>query len=135
MLYPAIIQRLNKIAVALLCAPLLALSIVPIAYAQPNYGAISYSEGTREHGFSFDFQSRGEAEARALSECEQAAGSGDCYVLIWFRNACGALAESPGGGFGSGWGSERAVAEQYALESCNEFGQQCTISQWVCTTQ
>ncbi|MGK7912552.1 MAG: DUF4189 domain-containing protein [Synechococcus sp.] len=128
-----IVPRLKLLAVAVLGLQVLAFAPAPEARAQ-YYGAISYSETTRTHAFSFDYDTRAGAENRALNECENTSRSGDCYVLIWFRNACGALAEADGA-FGSGWGSERAIAEQYALESCNQFGKGCTITRWVCTTR
>ena len=129
------LHSLKLAAVAALGIPVLAIASVPEARAQAYYGAITYSETTGIHGYSYDYQSRSGAESRAINECENVSGRGDCYVLIWFRNACGALAESYEGAYGSGWGSDRAIAEQYALQSCSQYGRGCTISRWVCTTR
>lgn len=106
---------------------------VPVALAQNYYGAIAYSEQTGSHGYSYDYSSQRGAESSAVGECERYSKSGDCQVLIWFRNACGALATASNGAYGSGWGVNRGVAEQYALQSCGSSG--CRVIRWVCTTR
>ncbi|MEM9536713.1 MAG: DUF4189 domain-containing protein [Cyanobacteria bacterium P01_E01_bin.45] len=131
-----IFHSLKLAAVAALGMPVLAFAPLPEARAQTYYGAITYSEATRTHGFSYDYSTRAGAESRAVNECENVSGRGDCYVLVWFRNACGALAESyDKRAYGSGWGSDRAVAEQYALQSCSQYGSGCSVTRWVCTTR
>ncbi|KAB2915287.1 MAG: DUF4189 domain-containing protein [Hyphomicrobiaceae bacterium] len=104
------------------------------AEARDNYGAIAYSPSTGAHGWSYDYPSRSAAESTALRNCRRHAS--DCVVPIWFRNACGALAVAPGGGYGSGWGTSRSLAERYAMQSCrghNNSG--CSILRWACTTR
>lgn len=130
-----IFHSLKLAAVAALGMPVLAFAHLPEARAQTYYGAITYSEATGTHGFSYDYSSRAGAESRAVNECENVSGRGDCFVLVWFRNACGALAESYDGAYGSGWGGDRAIAEQYALQSCSQYGRGCSITRWVCTTR
>lgn len=101
------------------------------AVAQDYYGAIAYSPSTRAHGYSYDYPTRWEAEDRALAECRRHAG--DCLIPVWFRNACGALATGPSG-YGSGWGTNRNLAESYALQTCRRHSGGCSIMRWVCTT-
>ena len=129
------LRGLKLAAVTAIGLPFLTFCSLAQAQAQTYYGAITYSDASGTHGFSYDYSTRAGAETRAISECERVSGYGDCYVLVWFRNACGALAESYDGAYGSGWGSDRAIAEQYALQSCNQYGRGCTISRWVCTTR
>jgi serine/threonine-protein kinase len=102
------------------------------AAAQDNYGAIAYSPSTGAHGWAYDYGSRAAAEQVALSNCGQHAD--DCVVPIWFRNACGALAVGADG-YGSGWGSNRNLAERYALQSCRKYTSGCWIKRWACTTR
>jgi serine/threonine-protein kinase len=100
------------------------------AAAQDNYGAIAYAQSSGATGYSYDFRSRDGAEERALQEC----GRG-CEVVIWFKNACAALATGDKNGYGSGWASSRSRAEEIALMVCEENTDNCAIKQWVCTTR
>lgn len=61
------------------------------------------------------------------------AGSGDCRALIWFKNACGSIAESSDNAAGKGWGTTEALAERYALESCSSVGHGCSITRTICS--
>jgi serine/threonine-protein kinase len=107
---------------------------LPAAEAFDNFGAISYSSATGAYGLSYDYRSRRGAERRALRECEGYAGTGDCSVLVWFKNACGALAQGDGG-VGSGWGVNVSIAQQYALQSCRRYYRNCRVVKWVCTSR
>lgn len=101
------------------------------AAAQDYFGAIAFSPKTRAHGWAYDYASRSEAQARAMSECRRHAG--DCVDAVWFRNACGALAVGSKA-FGAGWGSNRNLAERSALQSCRRFSDDCSVIRWICTT-
>ncbi len=101
-----------------------------LAAAQDNYGAIAFSTGSGAHGWANDYGSRGGAENAALSQC----GRG-CRVVIWFKNACGALATASDNSYGTGWSGSRRAAEAIALRNCNERGGGCRILRWVCTTR
>ncbi|MGF1496465.1 MAG: DUF4189 domain-containing protein [Elainellaceae cyanobacterium] len=121
-------------------AAAIALPLVAIggqrANAQEYFGAIARSRSTQAHGFSYDYANRQAAENRALRECESQSGNGDCEVMVWFRNGCGALAEAANGAAGSGWGANRSLAEGYAMESCYGVGDgSCRVTRWVCTTR
>ena len=102
------------------------------AIARNNYGAIAYSPDAGSYGYSYDYRSRARAEAAAMSSCRET-GHG-CRVIIWFRNACGALATGPDG-YGSGWARSRRAAERKALRSCRNYSRRCGVLSWACTTR
>jgi serine/threonine-protein kinase len=98
------------------------------------YGAIAYGKSSLRYGYSFDAGSRYDAESRALSEC----GAADCAVVVWFVNACGALARSTHGQIGWGWAATREQAESIALGYCEkESGGRypCSVLVWACTSR
>ena len=103
------------------------------AMARDYYGAISYSKTTRSLGYVYDLDSQDEAESAALVACSDFAA--DCEPMIWFRNACGALAVSSDGAWGSNWGEDEATAEKKALDGCGQYAKDCQIVRWVCTTR
>lgn len=103
-----------------------------VAMARDYYGAIAYSTSTGAHGYSYDYDSRYDAEQRALNECYQYGGG--CQVAIWFRNACGALAVGPNG-WGADWHANRSGAESKAIARCSQYSYGCSIVRWVCTTR
>ncbi len=100
--------------------------------AADMFGAISYSASDGADGYSHNYNSQAEAEARALAECRSYGGT-DCQVLVWFRNGCGAMATSPSGAYGSGSGTTTGLAESAALDTCRKSGAGCKIKRWVCT--
>lgn len=99
--------------------------------ASAAYGAISFSPSTGAHGSSYGFTSRQKAESRAQTEC--ADYSDDCEVVIWFKNACGAVARGEGGAWASAWGNGRKLAESNALSECRALGDGCKVVVWACT--
>jgi hypothetical protein len=101
--------------------------------ATDNYGAIARSPISGDKGFSWNYSDRDGAEERAINECNSLSGSTDCEILVWFRNACGAIAESDDGGAGTGWGANEELANQYAIESCNSIGTGCEVTRTICT--
>lgn len=111
------------------------ISAQPAAANQNYYGAIAYSTATGSHGYSYDYSTAQAAQNAALRYCENYSGTGDCKSLVVFKNACGALAQTPNNSAGSGWGVDRPTAESFALESCSQFGPHCKITRWVCTTR
>ncbi len=103
------------------------------AVAADNFGAISYSNTTGAYGYSYDYPSRGQAEDRSLNECSKR-GRG-CKVVLWFRNACGALATGTNYGYGFAWAASRGEAEQVALKYCQKYTDSCKVAVWTCTTR
>jgi len=120
-------QRILVIAGAVIGA--LAMQAAP-ATARDYYGAIAYSNSTGALGWSYDYGSRGEAEDAALSECH-----GGCTAVLWFRNACGAIATASDHSFGTGWATTRGEAERIALNGCRKYADDCSVERWVCTTR
>lgn len=104
-----------------------------IVVQQDLYGALAFSPSTGAHGYSFDYANRAAAEKRAINECERQSGSEDCRAILWFHNACGALAVGDNA-YGSGWGTDMLYAAQYAVESCKKFTANCKVIRWVCTS-
>ena len=100
------------------------------AAAQDNYGAIAFSQESGAHGYSIDYRTRGGAQERALQECGR-----HCKVVLWFKNACGALATGDGNGYGTGWAGGRREAEEIAMSACRENAGNCSILRWACTTR
>ncbi|WP_158505995.1 protein kinase domain-containing protein [Picosynechococcus sp. NKBG15041c] len=97
------------------------------------FGAIAFSEATGEYGYVIDVASQAEAEQAAVDDCEFFAESGDCQALVWFQNACGAIAMGPEA-YGSGWGADVATAEAAAVDVCSDFGSGCEVVDSICTT-
>jgi len=103
--------------------------------AQARYGAIARAANpeSRAKGYAWNYESRDGAEKRALQECEQTAGVGNCRILVWAENACLAIAESGAGAAGSGWASTRERAEFHARTQCQGLGTgECRVARSFC---
>jgi hypothetical protein len=122
---------LTQLILALVVLSLAALIAPPAAHAWDKYGAIAYSRSSGNYGYSIDHRSRGAAESRALDEC----GRRDCRVMVWFRNACGALATGRGGVYGYGYAGSRGEAEAIALSECSSRGRGCGVVCWACCSR
>jgi hypothetical protein len=110
---------------------LLILGLLPaLALAQDYYGAIAYSPGKKAHGWAYNHPTRKAAESAALGNCRKFAP--DCKTLVWFKNACAALATGPGG-YGSAWGSTQTAADGEALKLCGQHSKGCSVTRRVCT--
>ncbi|HYM62506.1 MAG TPA: DUF4189 domain-containing protein [Thermoanaerobaculia bacterium] len=95
-----------------------------------RYGAIAYSKRTGHYGYSSRALSRGEAEDRALRNCE----GRDCRIEVWFRNSCGALATGSDG-YVTGWAHDTSASEarERALRECRDRdGRRCRVIIWTC---
>ena len=98
-----------------------------------NYGAIAYSPSSGEYGYSYEFETQGEAERRALAECASAGGE-QCEIVVWFNQACGAIAKSDTGAWGADWGESRAEAEAKATAICDRYSDhRCGVLHSQCT--
>lgn len=120
----------RRAAGLILGAAALVLAMPSTQAAADNYGAIAYSPSSRVWGYSYDYRSRGEAERQAMARCEAM----DCIIAIWFRNACGALANGPDG-YGSAWGPTRGAAEANAIRECGDHSSGCATAVWTCTSR
>jgi hypothetical protein len=101
-----------------------------VAEAQDRYGAIAFSESSGADGWSSEHPTRRSAEQRALNQC--ALQADDCQVVVWFRNACGALAVGTGNTWGANWGNSRHAALTAAMRTCSDSADDCKPRQWVC---
>ena len=94
----------------------LVLAAPPALQAGPDrYAAVAYSPTAKKWGYGNNYATKGEAIARALSEC----GYSDAGTN-WCKNAWIAIAisdKSPGG-WGSGWGKTPEAARQSARRQC-----------------
>lgn len=99
--------------------------------ASAGYGAIAYSPSSGVWGYSYNYGSRGAAERRALRECRIRGGG--CRSIVWFRNACGALASGHGNAYGWSWNTSRAAARRRAMRECRARTGGCRIRVDVCS--
>ena len=93
-----------------------------------NFGAIAFSPESGATGYTYEADSREAAEERALQLC----GRG-CRVVVWFKNACGALAVGRNNHVGTGWSRGRREAEEIAISRCSRRAVGCRIKVWACT--
>jgi Domain of unknown function (DUF4189) len=100
------------------------------AAAADHYGAIAFSEDSGADGYSTDYSTQGGAEERALQEC-----GGGCKVVLWFKNACGALAVGRDNGYGTGYAPSSGEAQTIAMTECSKNSTNCSIKRWECTTR
>jgi hypothetical protein len=84
------------------------------ACATSGYGAIAYSSSTGATGISYNFASRSEADASAIGYCAK----GDCTIVAWFQNSCGAIATAPTGQMATGTGTSGDTAQAFAVATC-----------------
>lgn len=101
------------------------------ATAYADFGAIAFSQQTGAHGYSYGAESRGQAENIALKNCR--AYGGGCFIAIWFRNSCGALAVGSEWGWGSSHAGDRGQAGRRALANCRQNDDGCQVVQRVCS--
>ncbi|MDX2270923.1 MAG: DUF4189 domain-containing protein [Cyanobacteriota bacterium] len=105
--------------------------VVGSQQAHAGFGAIAYSPATGSYGYSYNHTTQAGAEFAAVQACS--AYAGDCQAQLWFQNSCGALAVSPSGAFGTGWGATVALAQAYAVQTCSQYGGGCYIKYSLCT--
>ena len=101
------------------------------AWAQDYYGAIAFDIITGQSSESWDFSTRTEAERVALRDC-----AGNCRIAVWFKNSCGALAQSSStGAFGWAHNTNPNTAESKAISQCQDRANDCQLIASACTTQ
>jgi serine/threonine-protein kinase len=120
-----------KSRVLLFAGLLLAASVMQAqpAFAADHFAAFAFASETGAMGWSAsDNASQGDAEDGALSEC----GPG-CEIVLWFKNACGAIATAPNHAYGTAWRNTREDAEEAAMHNCDARASNCRIRHWLCT--
>jgi hypothetical protein len=94
--------------------------------------AIDSNQGS-SYGYSYNYATAEEADARALKEC----GS-NCYIVKNFNGGCGAYAaDQASGGTAWGWGtaSSKEKAQELALKYCRDYGgTDCLVRVWSCNS-
>jgi serine/threonine-protein kinase len=103
-----------------------------LSHAADYFGAIAFSNRTKAHGWAKDFPSRAAAEKAAIASCAKHAD--DCQAVLWFKNACGALATGPKGS-GWAWAEDQLHADNAARHACEQHSPACTVKRRVCTTK
>ena len=109
----------------------LAWSLAGAGGALAAFGAIAFSPQSGAHGYSYGAGTRAQAERIAMSNC-RAHGAG-CRLLVYFQNACGALAVGNGNGYGFAWAASRGQAEGRAMRECRNQTSSCRIISWSCS--
>jgi hypothetical protein len=99
-----------------------------------QYAAIAVADSNvKISGISWRASSKSEANSVALEECRKQGGT-DCRLQMWASNACLALATSEDGKWGTNWNTNRALAQNGAIQQCRSVnGQRCVIQQSACT--
>jgi hypothetical protein len=103
--------------------------ITQSAYAQSRnvFGAISYSPSTQTYSSGLASSKQAAINA-ALRNCVRDSQAQDCTVPLWFKNAWGALAVGADGSYGTGWGTSQALAEKFAVSTCQRYGgEECQV--------
>lgn len=102
-----------------------------------GYGAIAISDsanGFLRWGTSYDYESRGRAEAAAMRFCMAGRLPG-CRVRLWFSNACAALVTAGNGHWWAYWRGSLAAARRAALAECEQDGNsRCKVSEAFCSS-
>jgi hypothetical protein len=95
--------------------------------AHAEFGAIAYSVETGSYGIATGYTYREAAELDAHDTC-YGNGAPDCNVVVWWRDACGALALSDNGVYGSAWSDTIDAAHRAAISYCVfEGGEACYL--------
>jgi len=92
-----------------------------------KWTSIALSEKTMTFGYSWQADSRAQADQLALSACRRHAS--DCKVVMWGQNECLALAISAReGAWGSAWDRNGANARAAATAECRkQAGTRCVV--------
>lgn len=94
-----------------------------------NYGAIAYSPRSGSVGYSYNFSTQSGAIRAAMRRCNHKT----CRTYVWFRNACGAVADSKRlRRVGFGWSYYRVTAQRIALRKA---GRGARLVAWACTAR
>ncbi|HEV8015918.1 MAG TPA: DUF4189 domain-containing protein [Stellaceae bacterium] len=99
---------------------------------RPDYGAIAYGRKSGAWGYSYNWDTKEDAENNALKNC--AANGDDCEVTVWYQHECGAVASAAGDAAYWGVGDGTGDAGANALASCKkDGGKNCKIEVAQCS--
>ncbi|HKY90580.1 MAG TPA: DUF4189 domain-containing protein [Nevskiaceae bacterium] len=105
----------------------------------PLFGAIAADPGNGAYGYSWDYPTRAEAQARAFDECQAASPLDGCRDIAWVKNGCAAVAVRSTANtslrrIAWGIGSTALAARKAALAECASDGSCCRVLAWTCTS-
>lgn len=105
---------------------------VETAPPKPNFGAIAYGAKSGAWGYSYNWDTRKQAEDNALANCKK--NGSDCEVQVWYQRECGAVVLTDGNTVYWGTGDGTGAAGANALAACKEDGgKSCTIKVAECS--
>lgn len=125
--------NISRAAAAVLALGVMAAPGAVQAQSGNIYGAIAYSNSTGIYGYSHNYPNRGAAQNRAVAECRAGGGGRACQVVLWFYNACGAIATGGSNGWGAGYAPSRQGASNIAMNYCRQNDYNCRVRQTVCS--
>lgn len=114
----------------------------------PQYAAIAVSPKTLEYGTAQNKPSQAEAELAAKKQCTERSKALDCQTVVYFFDACGAIAikrkgdvglnlggsNDHGGAYGADWGGSQSSAERKAKETCEDTAPSgCMVAKSFCS--
>lgn len=104
--------------------------------AAGSFGAIAFSTATGAIGFGQDNATREEAESVALQNCRAVSTQpDDCKTVMWFQNACAAIAVGDDGGYGWAWHANRDIAAQNSIAQCQRYSKGgCRVMRRACSS-
>lgn len=109
--------------------------------AADRFGALSMATGRGNlYGWAVALPTQEAANKRSLDECNQF-GTGNCTVVMEFRNACASYAIDGARSttaYGWAYGSDKGSVDVDAINQCTNrggSGSQCTVRVWGCTTR
>lgn len=110
----------------------MALTCLANREAWAGFGALAYDANSGASGYSYDYASQQDANARAVSEC--AKHGSRCAVVMRFANECAAYARSANGGAGWGTAWTKRAAESVAMAYCKKYGPSCQVVTSACSS-
>ncbi|UXX82126.1 DUF4189 domain-containing protein [Roseovarius pelagicus] len=122
-------------------ALILAIAFPATPVMAETYGAIAYSFKNNKFGRSWEYDSRGKAEAAAKKYCAEQGGKG-CATAVWVEDSCGAVARAKSTksikNMGASWGfGNENAARSRAMTECatRNPGAECWVVASVCSSQ
>jgi len=136
-------QKQTKLALFVLTLFTGLLSGVAHGIVPAPYGAIAYSPTDGALGIARKTVNQEAAEQLAMGNCAITAHGKSCRIVVWFYNACAALAKSPNGDWGADYASTTSgeqmeginAAYAKARQHCEDAGggTTCQLVQATCS--
>lgn len=105
-----------------------------ILTTQAQYASLAIDQNAGErYGWAVEYETRAEADKRALSECEK--NGSECHIVLRFNGGCGAYVVERGNNslYGWGTGNTEAIAKSRAMEEARiRGGKDLVVRVWGC---